>query len=140
MPPHKTSQSPERTNDWIAKTIEERNEWLIETGGRWCVGELADLIKTELDTKDSMHKAEKDRLEKEVGELRASLQHAVEEERLECAKVANEWFLSGTDGKNPDFACSTCGFDIRAACCVKTYVHNGNEAISKAIRQRGGGA
>ena len=57
---------------------------------------------------------------------------------LEGAEIAESGYLYGTDGKNDDFACSKCGGDIRAACCIWAYNYNTNKEIAEAIRHRAG--
>lgn len=69
-------------------------------------------------------------------DLAKALLSAVLEEREACAKVVESGFLYGTDGKNDDFACSTCGGDIRAKCCIWAFNYEGNKEIAKEIRHR----
>lgn len=52
----------------------------------------------------------------------------------EAARVAESGYLHGTDAKDDDYACSTCGGDIRAACCSWAFNYNGNKEIASAIR------
>ena len=81
--------------------------------------------------------------EDRLGELRENIAQAlakayaegVEVERERCAKVAESGYLHGTDAKNDDYACSTCGGDIRAACCIWAFNYNGNKEIAQAIRK-----
>lgn len=70
--------------------------------------------------------------------LEDALLQVVKEENEACAKEAESGYLYGTDGKNDDYACSTCGGDIRAMCCIWAFNHNGNKEIATAIRKRVG--